>query len=83
MSEISNRPVDNGERVQVTSTFFTGMAGVRWTESGGEFACISKKAFLRGTAAIVDGRKVAILSVRKSDISDGILVAQFELQGDA
>jgi hypothetical protein len=91
MSELSNQPVDNGERLHVETAFFTGLAGVRRTQQGGEFACVSTQQFQRSTQQFlrsavgkVDGEPVKILSLRKSGTALGLLVAQFEYQkGDA
>lgn len=66
MSELSNKPVENGERLKIASSFFNGMAGVRSSEFGGEFACIAEYAILRDRKATVGGRSARVIDLRKS-----------------
>jgi hypothetical protein len=80
MSALRSKPVNNGERLEVTSSFFTGLAGVQRTSLGGSFACIADQAILRERKATVDGRAATVIALRKSEVSAGILVAQFEYE---
>lgn len=80
MSGLSNKPVNNGERLPVTSSFFTGTAGVQQTAAGGSFACLADQAILRDRKATVGGRPATVIALRKSEVSAGILVAQFEYE---
>lgn len=79
MSQLNNMPVDNGDRLPVTCQFFSGVAGVRADQRGGEFACPGSLPLrmpeLTGT---VDGRAVRILALRKSAVVAGMLVVRFE-----
>lgn len=99
MTELSDMPVDNGERVEVTSAVYTGTAGVRRTERGGDFAFLyspptSRRArfnadpvatmaaeLSQNRSATVDGRPAEILTVRRSDVSAGIVLARFVFVG--
>lgn len=84
MSEISNRPVDNLERLHVDCAFFTGIAGVRRTKFGGQFAFAAPFTLLRvPIPGTVGGRAVRIIDLRKSDIADRMLVANFDYEGEA
>lgn len=78
MTTLSNRPVNNGERLFVSSSFYSGLAGVRRVETGGEFACLSQEVYLRDPAAKVGGRSVTIRGIRKSDTATGMIVADFD-----
>lgn len=84
MTEISNLPVDNGERLRVQCPFFSGIAGVRRNGNGGQFACAAAFTIARGEVeGTIGGRTVTITDVRKSDTATVLLVAQFEYKGEA
>jgi hypothetical protein len=78
MSELHNRPVNNGDRLAVTTAFYKGLAGVRCNARGGEFACPAEQVFLRDRTGTIAGRPIRILDLQKSAVSTGLLVAQFE-----
>lgn len=79
MSQLSNMPVENGQRLHVASSFFVGLAGVRQDSHGGEFACQCEVPLrLRNRSATIDGKPVTIVDVRKSGVAVSLIVVRFE-----
>lgn len=62
MTQLINRPVDNGERLPVVCPFFEGLAGVRRVGEGGEFACPSRIIFPRERPGSDGSGKLAVLA---------------------
>jgi hypothetical protein len=71
--------IDNGRRVRVHLSFFTGMAGLREQQEGsGELAFYADLPFGRpAPAGTVDGKPVTVTGVRRSDTAKGMLVVAF------
>lgn len=84
MIELTSTSVDNGYRLPVSCAYFTGTAGVRLFEGGGEFACPKPaEQIAPDSSGTVADRLVTILGVRKSTIAASMIVIQFDFADEA
>lgn len=78
MSRTIYGTANNGGRVDVAFPFFTGTAGARIDGGHGEIAFPGTSAYLaKPVKGRVNGAAAEVTSLRKSAVSDGLLVAQF------